>query len=151
MRLRDLFIAITVLFWAGVGFLAAGRDTAGHGAGAATGMPPPPARAPRPAEHPALRPVTSAELLAHATPGNCWVAIDGVVYDLTDYIDLHPSKQQEMEGYCGKDGTRPWDLKESGKDRGKPHTERAAEMLAEYPQVGRLAAPTRSTDERKTP
>ena len=78
------------------------------------------------------------ELAGHAKSDDCWIAIDGTVYDLTGYVDLHPSKHDEMTKFCGKDGTRPWDIKDAGKDKGKPHTRRSADFLEEYPQMGVL-------------
>jgi len=144
MKLRDLFLLVTVAFWIGVaGYLGrppeanrqsgTGDQNVANGAAdrkLANGI-----RIPR---KPGLPTVTTEDLARHNRPDDCWIAIAGTVYDLTAYIDLHPSKQQEMDGYCGKDGTRAWDIKDSGKDRGQAHTQRAAEFLEEYPQVGVL-------------
>jgi cytochrome b involved in lipid metabolism len=144
MTLRDIFLWTTGLFWIGVGYYAVRCDCqAPAGKTAATLSRPSAAtdarpQAPRIVRKPDLPAVSAADLARHATPDDCWIEIAGTVYDLSGYVDLHPSKEQEMEGYCGKAGTRAWDVKDNGKDRGKPHTKRAAEFLEEYPQVGVL-------------
>lgn len=148
MTLRDLFLWLTGAFWIGIGYhavrcpptvpctpqagVARSEAVAGNAAVAAA----PRAQAPRIPVQPGLREIDAPELARHSQPDDCWIAIAGTVYDLTGYVDLHPSKQQEMEGFCGKEGTKAWDLKDSGKEKGQPHTKRAAEFLGEYPQVG---------------
>ena len=150
MTLRNLFLWLTGAFWIGIGYHAVrcpntvpcepGAATAASGVPVAGPLTPPAAapraQAPRIPAKPGLREITAAELSKHAQPEDCWIAIAGTVYDLSGYVDLHPSKQQEMDGYCGKEGTKAWDLKDSGKEKGQPHTKRAAEFLGEYPQVG---------------
>jgi predicted heme/steroid binding protein len=142
MSLRSLFFWLTGAFWLGVGYHAVRCPSAvpcPHqlSAGEAPRSDAP-RHAPRIAARPGLRETGAEELARHAQADDCWIAIAGTVYDLTDYVDLHPSKQQEMEKYCGKEGTTAWDIKGAGKDKGQPHTKRAAEFLAEYPQVGTL-------------
>jgi hypothetical protein len=46
-----------------------------------------------------------ADLGAHDSRADCWVAIDGGVYDLTSYIDQHPGGAQRILDLCGADGT----------------------------------------------
>lgn len=146
MSLRNLFLALSALFWLGIAYYASigkphrlasaeGQPASASSAGAGLVSAP---VAPPVARKPGLKTITPAELIRHSTPDDCWIAINDTVYDLTGYIDLHPSKHQEMDGYCGKDGTRPWNVKDSGKDRGKPHTARSVEFLEEYPQMGVL-------------
>lgn len=36
------------------------------------------------------KPVTRAELARHNKPGDCWVAVSGVVYNITSFADIHP-------------------------------------------------------------
>ena len=47
-----------------------------------------------------------AELQKHNTPDDCWVAIHGMVYDLTDFADEHPAGAQSIHDLAGKDGTQ---------------------------------------------
>jgi uncharacterized membrane protein len=49
--------------------------------------------------------ISMASLAAHDTQADCWVAIDGGVYDLTSYIDQHPGGAQRILNLCGTDGT----------------------------------------------
>lgn len=149
MTLRNVFLWLTGAFWIGIGYHAVrcpntvpcppGTAPAASCAPVAGPLAPPVApraQAPRIPAQPGLREISAAELARHSQPDDCWIAIAGTVYDLTGYIDLHPSKQQEMDDYCGKEGTKAWDLKDSGKEKSQPHTKRAAEFLGEYPQVG---------------
>ncbi len=137
IKMRDVFLLVTAIFWAGVAYYALRPEQPGgvKGGGGVSVYTEPKLRI---ARKPDLPVKDVAELAKHATPEDCWIAIDGIIFDLTPYVDLHPSKQNEMEKYCGKDGTQPWDAKDAGKDKGKSHTKRALEFLGEYPQVGVL-------------
>jgi flavocytochrome c len=53
-----------------------------------------------------LRSVSLAELQQHSTPEDCWVAIAGVVYDLTEFADEHPAGPDSIHELAGKDGTK---------------------------------------------
>ena len=48
---------------------------------------------------------TLAEVAKHASPSDCWVAIDSNVYDLTQWIAEHPGGPSPIESMCGTDGT----------------------------------------------
>jgi cytochrome b involved in lipid metabolism len=52
-----------------------------------------------------LRDVTMSELQKHNSPTDCWVAIAGFVYDLTDFASEHPAGAQSIHDLAGKDGT----------------------------------------------
>ena len=52
------------------------------------------------------RNVSLAELKKHDTPDDCWVAIHGTVYDLTEFADEHPAGAQSIHNLAGKDGTQ---------------------------------------------
>jgi len=71
---------------------------------------------------------TLAQVAEHASAASCWVIIDGMVYDLTGYIDLHPANPRTILQYCGKDGTRGWETK----DRSRPHSSEAGRLLERY-------------------
>jgi cytochrome b involved in lipid metabolism len=38
----------------------------------------------------AYKGITWAQLAQHSTRAKPWLAIDGIVYDCTDFVDLHP-------------------------------------------------------------
>jgi flavocytochrome c len=49
--------------------------------------------------------ITKEELYIHNTPGDCWVAIDGKVYDLTDFSPRHPGGMDSILSLAGTDGS----------------------------------------------
>jgi cytochrome b involved in lipid metabolism len=48
---------------------------------------------------------TMTEVKQHASASSCWSAIDGNVYDLTQWIGRHPGGRARILSLCGKDGT----------------------------------------------
>ena len=79
------------------------------------------------------RRISAEELARHNSPDDCWMAIDGVVYDFTDYIPEHPTPPSVMTAWCGKEATEPYRTK----GYGRPHSPAADAMLPEY-RLGRL-------------
>lgn len=78
----------------------------GHtGASSAWGdqMQPQPASSPTTADTQAG--YTMADVQAHATPSDCWAAVDGNVYDLTEWIPQHPGGAHRIEPLCGTDAS----------------------------------------------
>ena len=51
------------------------------------------------------REVTMDELARHNTSEDCWVAIHGFVYDLTDFAEEHPAGSESIYRLGGNDGT----------------------------------------------
>ena len=51
------------------------------------------------------RDVTRAELSEHSSKEDCWIAIDGKVYDLTDFAEEHPAGPASIHELGGQDGT----------------------------------------------
>ena len=49
--------------------------------------------------------IAVADLAAHGTAADCWVGIEGSVYDLTAYVDEHPGGSDKIVELCGTDGT----------------------------------------------
>jgi len=60
---------------------------------------------------------TLSDVAAHNTPGDCWSAIDGKVYDLTGWIDQHPGGAQRIIDLCGTDGSAGFDAQHGGQAR----------------------------------
>ena len=48
---------------------------------------------------------TMAQVKANNTAKSCWTAIDGFVYDLTNWISAHPGGSGAILFLCGTDGT----------------------------------------------
>lgn len=74
-----------------------------------------------------------AELARHADATSCWMAIDGVVYDFTDYLPQHPAPEAVMLRHCGKEATEAFRTKGVG----RPHSPRAVRLLPRY-RIGDL-------------
>lgn len=74
--------------------------------------------------------VTLDELATHKTAKSMWLAVDGVVYDMTAFLDDHPGGKRLPLKYAGTDATEAW------------HSMHRPEILAEYGaklRVGLLA------------
>ncbi len=51
---------------------------------------------------------TIDEVSAHNSADDCWMIIDGKVYDVTDYVNTHPGGDKILQG-CGKNATKLFD------------------------------------------
>lgn len=49
----------------------------------------------------------SSDISSHNKPSDCWTIINGITYNITDYISSkeHPSGNSDLISICGKDGT----------------------------------------------
>ena len=65
-----------------------------------------------------------SELCAHCAVDDLWLAIDGVVYDVTPFMDDHPGGGDIMLSAAGKDGTD--DFEDVG------HSPHARELLKRF-------------------
>lgn len=116
---RKLFLLTTTLFWLAILALWAGSRW----------WP-----APRP-EAPVVADKRFAleEVTRHAGADDCWMGINGKVYDLTDYLPDHPSRPSVIVPWCGKEATEAYRTK----TKGRPHSPAADQLLAIY-QIGVL-------------
>ena len=88
---------------------------------------------PKPAttEKPAAEPTAEAtgytmdKVKANNSATSCWSAINGNVYDLTNWINQHPGGSGAIRGLCGTDGSAEF----SGKHKGQSNPE---SRLASY-------------------
>lgn len=71
--------------------------------------------------------ITLAVLATHNTAADCWMAINGSVYDLSNFSS-HPGGMAYVP-YCGTDATSAYDTKGG---TGKPHSANAHAMLPQY-------------------
>ena len=69
------------------------------------------------------------ELAKHDNIQNCWLLIDGKVYDVTNFISTHPGGLAIVQG-CGMDATELFETRPMGS--GEPHSERARMMSDDY-------------------
>lgn len=67
------------------------------------------------------------DVALHANEDDCWTAVNGQVFDITEYIPNHPAGNSILQG-CGIDGTEIFEKKPNG----EPHSEKAVETLNNY-------------------
>lgn len=51
---------------------------------------------------------TEADVRSHNVRADCWVILQGSVYDLTKWAPMHPGGTQAIYNQCGRDGTVPF-------------------------------------------
>ena len=57
---------------------------------------------------------TMADVRMNNTSSSCWVAIDGRVFDLTQWISRHPGGAGAITQLCGTDGTATFTARHGG-------------------------------------
>lgn len=122
--MRQLVLFATGLFWLAVAVFAA--------TGTSTAPAPVPAKKPAAAE----KRYTLADVARHAVEADCWMAIDGTVYDLSAYLPEHPTRPSVIVPWCGKEASEAYKTK----TKGRPHSPEATQLLATY-RIGVLAKP----------
>ncbi len=74
--------------------------------------------------------LTAAVIAQHNTAADCWLVVNGQVYDVTSYLPMHPKGPASVIPYCGKpDGTAAFETKGS---RGEDHSLTAYAELEQY-------------------
>lgn len=71
---------------------------------------------------------TLADISSHSTKDDCWMAIEGEVYDVTKYISSHPGGDDILMG-CGKDATAYFNNRPG---EGTPHPKKARDLLPQF-------------------
>ena len=74
-------------------------------------------------------PLTMEELAKHNSEDNCWLLINGNIYDVTEYAVEHPGGPTIYEG-CGIDSTELFKTRPMGS--GTPHSEDAQNYLENF-------------------
>ncbi|XP_006348668.1 cytochrome b5 isoform A [Solanum tuberosum] len=67
---------------------------------------------------------TMEEAAEHNTKDDCWVVIDGKVYDVSSYLDEHPGGDDVLLGVTGQDATDEFE------DAG--HSKSARELMEKF-------------------
>lgn len=80
-----------------------------------------------------------AEVAQHDTLEDCWMAIEGGVYDFSDYVPRHPAPPSVLEPWCGREATEGMRTKGDGSD----HSARAWRMAERF-RIGNLHQSGRS-------
>ena len=79
-----------------------------------------------------------SEVAKHATLEDCWMVIEGVVYDVSDYVPRHPASPEVLEPWCGREATEGMRTKGMRtKGDNSDHSARAWRMLERY-RIGEL-------------
>ncbi|CAJ1391976.1 unnamed protein product [Effrenium voratum] len=52
--------------------------------------------------------ITLSEVAHHNKPHDCWIAVNNVVYDLTDFLQHHPEQRNSILAWAGRDATPMW-------------------------------------------
>ena len=71
--------------------------------------------------------LSASEVAKHSAVNDCWMIINGNVYDLSQYVG-HPGGYTYVP-YCGKDATQGYDTKGG---RGRPHSSYSDYLLSSY-------------------
>ena len=72
---------------------------------------------------------TLKEISQHNSADDCWLLINGKVYNVTGFINSHPGGEAIIEG-CGKDATELFETRPMGS--GTPHSQRARSWVEDY-------------------
>ncbi|MEM4259819.1 MAG: cytochrome b5-like heme/steroid binding domain-containing protein [Candidatus Woesearchaeota archaeon] len=74
--------------------------------------------------------LTVETVATHNSLSDCWIIINGRVYDVTSYVNLHPGGSAGLAKACGKDGTQLYISK--NKNPPKDHSANAYSLLETY-------------------
>lgn len=69
--------------------------------------------------------LTMNEVQQRNTPEACWTVVDGIVYDMTTFIERHPAGASDIKDMCGKDATEDF----QGEHQGQGEPEKWLETL----------------------
>ena len=72
---------------------------------------------PTPTPEASVNGYTLAQVSERNSAAECWVVIDGGVYDLTQWIRSHPGGSGAIINLCGKDGTASFSSQHGGQAR----------------------------------
>ena len=79
---------------------------------------------------------TLAEVSQHAAPpDDCWIVLEGKVYNVSGFADKHPGSEAVYQG-CGKDATTLFETRPMGSST--PHSDKARSFLPNF-YIGDLA------------
>lgn len=78
---------------------------------------------------------TLSDLAEHDHEDSCWLAIEGGVYDVTEFLPMHPTPAAVVLPSCGGEATE--DMRTKG-GREEEHSSAAWQLLENY-QIGVLA------------
>jgi len=69
--------------------------------------------------------ISEAEVAKHNKPSDCWIIISSNVYDVGNYLELHPGGADVIIPYCGRDATQAFNTQGG---RGRHNSEATQEL-----------------------
>ncbi|MEK7102963.1 MAG: cytochrome b5-like heme/steroid binding domain-containing protein [Patescibacteria group bacterium] len=69
------------------------------------------------------------EIAQHTTEHDCWLAIDGSVYDVSGFLSDHPGGNDTIFAFCGKDASEAF-ARRGGQE--VPHSNEAKTLLQTF-------------------
>jgi cytochrome b involved in lipid metabolism len=73
-------------------------------------------------------PYSREAIATHASADDCWIIVRGQVYDVTEYIPIHPGGERRITNVCGSDATSPFETQGGSGS----HSSKAWKILARY-------------------
>lgn len=70
------------------------------------------------------RTISKSEVAQHKREGDCWVSMEGKVYDISNYVEEHPGGETAILKYAGRDVSVPF--------RGPQHGSQVDDVIANY-------------------
>lgn len=122
--MKKLVYTVFIAFWAAVGTLVLVNALVPDRAEQVRQQPP---------ERAGPTGYSLSEVMKHATPEDCWMIIEGAVYDVSDYVPRHPAPPGVLAPWCGREATEGMRTKGDDSD----HSARAWRMLERY-RIGQL-------------
>jgi cytochrome b involved in lipid metabolism len=116
---RKLFFLVTALFWLGILGICLGSSWRPNQAENTHAI--------------AEKRFKLTEVALHAKENDCWMAINGKIYELTAYLSEHPSRPDVILPWCGKEASEAYRTK----TKGRSHSLRADQLLETY-RIGLL-------------
>jgi cytochrome b involved in lipid metabolism len=77
--------------------------------------------------------INASEVAKHDNINDCWLIVSNKVYNVTNFISIHPGGSDKIIPYCGKDASTVFNTR-NGKG---PHPQKSQNVLDNY-YVGNL-------------
>jgi len=78
---------------------------------------------------PSAQTYTLSQVAQHVTPTDCWLAISGKVYNVSNFGEKHPGVETIYQGY-GQNATALFETRPMGS--GTPHSDKARSFLPNF-------------------
>lgn len=72
---------------------------------------------------------SAGEVAKHRSQSDCWLTIDGSVYDVSEYVARHRKFDYDIKKHCGSEASELWQNKPGS---GEAHSRKADRLLKKY-------------------